>query len=227
VKPHAGARLEAEFMPIPLITEAQFESEVLRAELPVLVDLYADWCQPCKQLHPILDQIASELSDKLKIVRVDIERSPILRRTFRVQSIPMMVLFLQGQPVDQLVGLADKQTILAMVKRVLPSAAYEIEPRELAQLVAQRRVLPVDLRDESSFKRYRIPGAINLPKDQVPARVRELQPIDGRLRVLYGRSADDARDTVEQLRAQGVEVALLSGGFLHWEADGLEVERGV
>ena len=91
-------------MPIPLVSEQDFEREVLRAELPVLVDLFADWCQPCKQLTPILEQVATELQGKLKIVRVDVERSPILARSFRVQSIPMLVLIAQGRPVDQVVN---------------------------------------------------------------------------------------------------------------------------
>src|SRR5262249_39374584 len=103
----AGARTYVSVedrMPIPLISEQDFEREVLRANVPVLVDLYADWCQPCKQLTPILEQISQELSGKLKIVRVDVEKSQLLARSFRVQSIPMLVLIAQGRPVDQIVG---------------------------------------------------------------------------------------------------------------------------
>src|SRR4249920_1372049 len=107
-------------MAIPLVAEQDFEREVLRADLPVLVDLYADWCQPCKQLAPILEQVQNELSGKLKIVRVDIERSPMLARSFRVQSIPLMVLIVQGRPVEQLPGLVDKKAVLEMVQPYLP-----------------------------------------------------------------------------------------------------------
>ena len=213
-------------MPIPLVAEKDFEREVLRAQLPVLIDLYADWCQPCKQLTPILEQVSQELSGKLKIVRVDVEKSPLLARSFRVQSIPMMVLIAQGRPVDQIVGLVDKKTILDMVQPFLPAAADEIAPKDLQQLLKLGRVVPVDVRDAGTFARYRIPGAVNIPKDDVLKRAAELAPRDGRLRVLYGRTTDDAKDLAEKVREAGVDVAFLLGGFLHWEADGGEVERG-
>src|SRR6476619_5095547 len=105
-------------MAVALVSEQEFEQQVLRSELPVLIDLYADWCQPCKQLEPILHQLSDELAGKLKIVRVDVERSPNVARAFRVQSIPMLVLIHNGRPVDQIVGLADKKAILALVKPV-------------------------------------------------------------------------------------------------------------
>jgi thioredoxin 1 len=213
-------------MPIPLVAEQDFERDVLRSGLPVLVDLYADWCQPCKQLTPILEQIAQELSGKLKIVRVDVEKSPMLARSFRVQSIPMMVVIAQGRPVDQIVGLADKKTILEMVQPFLPAAADELTPKDMQQLLKLGRVLPVDVREAAAFARYRIPGAVNIPKEQVLLAATELAPTDGRLRVLYGRTSDDAKELAEKLRESGVEVAFLAGGFLHWEADGGEVERG-
>jgi thioredoxin len=213
-------------MPIPLVAERDFEREVLRAELPVLVDLYADWCQPCKQLEPILQQISSELSGKLKIVRVDVEKSPMLARSFRVQSIPMLVLIAQGRPVDQVVGLVDKKALLEMVQPYLPAASDEVAPKELQQLLKLGQVVPVDVREASAFARYRIPGAQNIPKDVILTRLEELAPRDGRLRVLYGRTTDDAKDLAEKVRQSGVDVAFLAGGFLHWEADGGEVERG-
>ena len=213
-------------MPIPLVSEQDFEREVLRAEVPVLVDLYADWCQPCKQLTPILEQVGSELSGKLKIVRVDVERIPMLARSFRVQSIPMLVLIAQGRPVDQIVGLTDKKTLLEMVQPFLPAAADEVTPKDLQQLLSLRRVVPVDVREAAAFARYRIPGAVHMPKEDVLTKVGELAPTDGRLRVLYGRTSDDAKSLAETVRNAGIEVAYLVGGFLHWEADGGEVERG-
>jgi thioredoxin len=213
-------------MSIPLVAERDFEREVLRAELPVLVDLYADWCQPCKQLEPILQQLSNELAGKLKIVRVDVEKSPLLARSFRVQSIPMLVLIAQGRPVDQVVGLVDKKTLLEMVQPYLPAASDEVAPKELQQLLKLNQVVPVDVRDEGTFNRYRIPGATNIPKDVLLTRVAELAPRDGRLRVLYGRTTDDAKELAEKVRQAGVDVAFLAGGFLHWEADGGEVERG-
>lgn len=213
-------------MPLQSVTDGDFEQQVLRSELPVLVDLHADWCQPCKALEPILNEVAVELAGKLKIVRVDIEKNPHLARGFRVQSIPMMVLIHQGRPVDQVTGLVDKKTILEMVRPVLPASSSELSTKDLAVLIQQKRVLPVDIRPASSFARYRIPTAINVPLEEAAQHAEQLLPRDGRLRVLYGRTTDEAKELAEQMQAQGIQIGHLTGGFLHWEADGFEVERG-
>lgn len=213
-------------MPLQSVSDHDFEQQVLQSELPVLVDLYADWCQPCKALEPILNEVSKELSGKLKIVRVDIEKSPMLARGFRVKSIPMLVLLHQGRPVDQLMGLVDKAAIMEMVKPVLPASSSELTPKDLAVLIQQRRVVPVDIRDANAFGRYRIPTAINVPMEQIPDQIEQLVPSDGRLRVLYARSTDEAKEFAEKLQQQGLQIGYLVGGFLHWEADGLEVERG-
>ncbi|MBT8467266.1 MAG: thiol reductase thioredoxin, partial [Deltaproteobacteria bacterium] len=65
-------------MAVQAVTDATFEAEVLRSELPVLVDLYADWCQPCKQLAPIVAQVADELAGKIKVVNVDVDSNPMV-----------------------------------------------------------------------------------------------------------------------------------------------------
>jgi thioredoxin len=213
-------------MPLASVNEQEFEQQVLRSELPVLVDLYADWCQPCKQLEPILEQIASELGGKLKVVRVDVERSPMIARAFRVQSIPMLVLIHGGRPVDQVVGLVDKKTILNMVQPVLPASAQEVPPPDLAALLQQGRAVAVDVRDAGAYGRYHVPGAINIPAEQLPQRAAELRPSDGKVRVIYGRGGDEGKELAAKLLESGVQVGYLAGGFLHWEAAGLGVERG-
>lgn len=213
-------------MPLQSVTDKDFEQQVLQSELPVLVDLYADWCEPCKALEPILVELSSELSGKLKIVRVDIEKNPLLARGFRVQSIPMLVLIHQGRPVDQVMGLVDKKAILELVQPVLPASSSELLPKDLAALIQQKRVLPVDIRDASAFARYRIPTAINVPQADIAEQLEQLVPRDGRLRVLYARTTDEAKALAEQLQQQGLQVGFLNGGFLHWEADGFDVERG-
>jgi thioredoxin 1 len=212
-------------MTVQQVTDATFEAEVLRSELPVLVDLYADWCQPCKQLSPIVAQIAGELQGKLKVCKVDVDRNPVVAQTFRAQSIPMLLLFQGGRLVQHHAGVLDKPSLHRFVEAVLPRSAAEVKPEELAAWLAQGKALPVDIRDASSYARYRIPGAIHIPVAELAKRVQELQPFDGRVRVLYGRS-DEAKETVEKLLTQGVQIGFLSGGFLHWEAADLEVERG-
>lgn len=212
-------------MTVHAVTDATFEAEVLRSELPVLVDLYADWCQPCKQLSPIVAEVAEELAGKLKVVKVDVDRSPMIAQTFRATSIPMLLVIAQGRVVQQHVGVLDKPSLLRLVEPVLPRSAAEVSTQELAAWLAQGKALPVDIRDEASFSRYRIPTAIHIPADQLASRTKDLQPFDGRIRVLYGRS-DEAKEWGEKLQGDGIQVGYLAGGFLHWEADGLEVERG-
>lgn len=212
-------------MTVQNVTDATFEREVLQSQLPVLIDFYADWCAPCKQLSPLVEQVAKELEGKLKVVKVDVDKSPRVAQSFRVQSIPTLVVLHEQQVVDYRPGVIPKQAILEMVRPVLPRAAAEVKPAELAQLLAGGRALPVDIRDAAAFARTRIPKAIHVPADELEKRKAELSPKDGRIRVLYARSTDEARAAVEKLRAAGVDVGFLDGGFLHWEADGLPVER--
>lgn len=207
------------------VTDATFEREVMQSQLPVLIDFVADWCQPCKQQTPIVEEVARELEGKLKVVKIDVDRSPQVAAAFGVRSIPMLVVLANGQIAGGQAGLTPKEVILEMVKPLLPTNAAEVKPAELAQLIAARRALPVDIRDASSYGRTRIPGAIHVPADQLESKASELAPRDGRLRVLYGRSTDDAKAAAEKLREAGIDVGFLEGGFLHWEADGLDIER--
>lgn len=212
-------------MTVHSVTDATFEAEVIRSDLPVLVDLYADWCQPCKQLSPIVAQVAQELTGKIKVVNVDVDSNPIVAQTFRAQSIPMLLVLHQGKVVQHHVGVLDKPGLLRLLEPVMPRSAAEVRPDELAAWLTEGKVLPVDIRDAASYGRHRIPNAIHIPASELATRVDELQPFDGRIRVLYGRS-EEAKEWGEKLQADGVQVGFLTGGFLHWEADGLEVERG-
>ncbi len=212
-------------MTVHSVTDATFEAEVIRSELPVLVDLYADWCQPCKQLSPIVAQVAEELAGKIKAVKVDVDSNPMVAQTFRAQSIPMLLVLHQGRVVQHHVGVLDKPGLLRLLEPVMPRSAAEVRAEELAAWLGQGKALPVDIRDDASYRRYRIPTAINIPANELAGRAEELQPFDGRIRVLYGRS-EEAKEWSEKLQADGVQVGFLSGGFLHWEADGLDVERG-
>ncbi|MDH4281959.1 MAG: thioredoxin domain-containing protein [Myxococcales bacterium] len=212
-------------MAVQAVTDATFEAEVLRSELPVLVDLYADWCQPCKQLAPIVAQVAAELVGKIKVVKVDVDANPMVAQTFRAQSIPMLLVIAGGRVVQHHLGVLDKAGLLRLLEPVMPRSAAEVRPEELAAWLSQHKALPVDIRDAASFGRFRIPSAIHIPASELAGRIKELQPFDGRIRVLYGRS-EEAKEWSEKLQADGVQVGFLSGGFLHWEAAGLEVERG-
>jgi thioredoxin 1 len=149
----------------------------------------------------------------------------MIAQTFRATSIPMLLVIAQGRVVQHHVGVLDKPSLLRLLEPVLPRSAAEVRPEELALWIKQGKALPVDIRDAASYSRYRIPTAIHIPAGELASRTKELQPFDGRVRVLYGRS-DEAKEWGERLQADGVQVGFLAGGFLHWEADGLEVERG-
>ena len=94
------------------VTDESFESDVLQAEKPVLVDFWAEWCGPCKQIAPALEQIADELAGKVTIAKLNIEESPTTPSRYGVRGIPTMMLFKGGQMASMKVGAMPKQKIL-------------------------------------------------------------------------------------------------------------------
>ena len=88
------------------LTEASFETEVLQAKVPVVVDFYAVWCGPCKMLAPLFEQLAAEFAGRIKFTRVNVVQAPNLAAEYQITGVPTLALFRDGQPVDALVGLA-------------------------------------------------------------------------------------------------------------------------
>jgi thioredoxin 1 len=99
------------------ISEALFETEVVKAALPVLVDFWAPWCGPCKMIAPVLKELAEENSARLKVVKVNVDENPDLASRFDVMGIPTMILFKSGQIVDSFTGAMSKQ---ALADKVAP-----------------------------------------------------------------------------------------------------------
>ncbi|MBP3469450.1 MAG: thioredoxin [Lachnospiraceae bacterium] len=97
------------------ITEANFETEVLQSELPVLVDFWADWCGPCRMLAPLIEDLAKEYEGRIKVGKVNVDEQQELAMKYRVVSIPTLVLFREGQAVNRLVGAVPKGRIEEML----------------------------------------------------------------------------------------------------------------
>ena len=104
------------------VTDATFQTEVIdrSATAAVVVDLWAPWCGPCKTLTPILEQVVGETGGKAVLVKVDIDENPGIAQAFRVQSIPMVVGFVDGQPVDAFMGAQGEHEVREFVQRLLP-----------------------------------------------------------------------------------------------------------
>src|SRR4249919_1509847 len=90
------------------VTEATFEEEVLQSETPVIVDFWAEWCGPCHAISPVLEQIANERADELRVVKVNIDEEPELRERYGILSIPTIVLFKGGEPAAAALGAQPK-----------------------------------------------------------------------------------------------------------------------
>jgi thioredoxin 1 len=93
------------------VTEATFEQEVLQSETPVLVDFWAEWCGPCHAVSPVLEKIADERKDELKLVKVNIDNEQGLSMRYGVMSIPTMILFKNGEPAAAAIGALPKASL--------------------------------------------------------------------------------------------------------------------
>lgn len=211
-------------MPVPTISEQEFEREVLRSELPVLIDFTADWCAPCKTVAPEVEAVARELEGKAKVVKIDIDKSKRIATTLRIQAVPTFMVFFKGRPVAADQGVVKRNRLRELVEPFLPRAEGAIRAVELAQFIKQGQVVPVDTRDAASYGRARIPGAVHIPAEEIEGRLAELHMLAGEP-ILYCRSGDKTKELADKLTEAGVPVGFLEGGLLAWEAEGLPIER--
>ena len=100
------------------LTQENFDSEVLKSPIPVLVDFWAEWCGPCKMISPVLDELATEYEGRIKIAKVNIDEQQGLAAQYGIRAIPTLLLFQQGQVAEQIVGLKSKRDLKLSFDRV-------------------------------------------------------------------------------------------------------------
>ncbi len=100
-------------------TDAQFDTDVLKSDIPVVVDFWATWCAPCLAIAPILDQLADEYEGRIKVGKVNVDENPATPGQYGVRGIPTMILFKDGEIVDQLVGAVPKKQVEALLQKAL------------------------------------------------------------------------------------------------------------
>lgn len=101
------------------VSDATFDEEVIASPTPVLVDFWAPWCPPCRMLSPVMDEIAAEKEGVAKIVKVNVDENQELAKRYKVQSIPLLLFFKGGELKDQLLGAANKKTLLSKLEALI------------------------------------------------------------------------------------------------------------
>ena len=101
------------------VTDATFESEVLKSDKPVLVDFWAEWCMPCKKIEPLLEEIAGEMGEKVAIVRLNVDENPQTAQAYRVMGLPTLTVFKNGEAVNSVAGARPKSDLVRLIESAL------------------------------------------------------------------------------------------------------------
>ena len=101
------------------VTDATFDEEVKKANIPVLVDFWAEWCGPCRMVAPILEELAKEFAGQIKVVKLDVESNPTIAQVYNIRGIPSLLLFKNGQVAGQKVGALPKHQLKAWLSEAV------------------------------------------------------------------------------------------------------------
>jgi len=101
------------------VSDNTFDSEVLKSDIPVLVDFWAPWCGPCKAITPVVEELSKDYGGKVKFAKCNVDDNPVTPGNYGIRAIPTLILFKDGQQVDQIVGMADKSKLEASIKKGL------------------------------------------------------------------------------------------------------------
>ena len=105
-----------------VVSDQSFEQEVLKSDTPVLVDFWATWCGPCRMVAPVLEEVATEQGDKIRIAKLDVDANPITAGRFGVRAIPTMIVFKDGREAQRLVGYMPKEKLLQQLGQYIKAA---------------------------------------------------------------------------------------------------------
>lgn len=105
------------------VDDSSFDTEVLQAEKPVMVDFWAPWCGPCRAIGPVIEELARDFDDKIKFTKCNVDDSPVTPGKYDIRSIPTLMFFKEGSVVDHVVGIVSKSKLEETINRLLQPAA--------------------------------------------------------------------------------------------------------
>lgn len=204
------------------VLDDTFEKLVLQSPRPVLVDFWATWCAPCRMVAPILEELSETYAGRLTIAKVDVDRARMVAMRYRIQSIPTMALFVDGQPVQAVQGALPKEALVQFIEQHLPKGGAGITMTVDELAVAIDRKVPlqlIDVREPNDFSRSHLLGAQCVPVEDLPKRFQNEPPEE--LVVLICRTGDKSKEAAEELgKAFPERVVALEKGLLEWEGSG-------